>query len=175
MAARQSLYSLNNQLSTENKIAVFAGTFDPITLGHVDIIRRSLRLFDQIIVAVGVNTKKQTLFLLEDRKRWIREIFKNEPQVEVGDYTDLTVNYCRSIGAKYILRGLRNGSDFDYEAHIAQVNKELAPEIETVFTISSPELSYISSTIVRDLIIYGGDYSGFVPAEVDIAKVARNF
>lgn len=159
----------------ESKIAVFAGTFDPITLGHVDIIKRSLGLFDKVVVAIGVNTKKQTLFSLEDRITWVKNIFKDEPQIEVDDYTDLTVNYCRKIGAKYILRGLRNGSDFDYEAHIAQVNKELAPEIETVFTISSPELSYISSTIVRDLILYGGDYSGFVPTAVEIGKAKRNF
>ena len=159
----------------ETKIAVFAGTFDPITLGHVDIINRNLRLVDKMIIAIGVNTKKQTLFSLEDRMAWIKEIFKDEPKIEVDNYTDLTVNYCRSKGAKYIMRGLRNGSDFDYEAHIAQVNKELAPEIETLFTISSPELSYISSTIVRDLIQYGGDYSNFVPNSVAISKAKRNF
>ncbi|MFN5250891.1 MAG: pantetheine-phosphate adenylyltransferase [Bacteroidia bacterium] len=157
------------------KIAIFAGTFDPITLGHVDIIKRSLDLFDRVIVSIGVNTKKQTLFSLEDRLGWVKAIFANEPRVTVQDYTDLTVNYCRAVGARYIVRGLRNGSDFDYEAHIAQVNKELAPEIETVFIISSPELSYISSTIVRDLIIYGGRYHAFVPAEVDITKASRNF
>lgn len=159
----------------ETKIAIFAGTFDPITLGHADIIKRSLSLFDKVIIAIGVNTKKQTLFSLEDRRNWVQEIFKDEPKVEVDDYTDLTVNYCRSMGARYILRGLRNGSDFDYEAHIAQVNKELAPEIETVFIISSPELSYISSTIVRDLILYGGNYENFVPNAVAIAKAKRNF
>jgi pantetheine-phosphate adenylyltransferase len=157
------------------KIAIFAGTFDPITLGHVDIIKRSLDLFDRVIVSIGVNTKKQTLFSLEDRVGWVKAIFKDEPRVSVQDYTDLTVNYCRTVGAQYIVRGLRNGSDFDYEAHIAQVNKELAPEIETIFIISSPELSYISSTIVRDLIIYGGRYHAFVPAEVDITKASRNF
>jgi pantetheine-phosphate adenylyltransferase len=159
----------------EPKIAVFAGTFDPITLGHVDIIRRSLNLFDKIIIAIGVNTKKQTLFSLEDRKKWINDIFKDEPKVEVDDYTDLTVNYCKSRNARYILRGLRNGSDFDYEAHIAQLNRELDAEIETVFVISSPELSYISSTIVRDLIMYGGNYKSFVPDSVAISKARRNF
>lgn len=159
----------------EKKIAVFAGTFDPITKGHVDIIRRSLGLFDELVIAIGVNTKKQTLFSLEDRVSWIQNIFKGETQIRVDHYTDLTVNYCRKIGAQYIVRGLRNGSDFDYEAHIAQVNKELAPEIETVFTISSPELSHISSTIVRDLILYGGDYSNFVPEEVIVSKAAMNF
>jgi pantetheine-phosphate adenylyltransferase len=159
----------------EPKIAVFAGTFDPITLGHVDIINRSLPLFDKIVVAIGVNTKKQTLFSLEDRESWIKSIFKNEPKVVVQSYSDLTVAFCRSVGARYILRGLRNGSDFDYEAHIAQLNREMAPDIDTVFSITSPELSYISSTIVRDLIIYGGDYSRFVPAEAQIEKAKRNF
>lgn len=162
-------------MSNSPRVAVFAGTFDPITKGHVDIITRSLSMFDKVVIAIGVNTKKQTLFSLEDRKAWIEAIFKNEPRIEVDDYTDLTVNYCRQIGASYILRGLRNGSDFDYEAHIAMVNKELAPEIETIFIISSPELSYISSTIVRDLIIYGGDYSGFVPETIPVASAKRNF
>ncbi|MBL7810612.1 MAG: pantetheine-phosphate adenylyltransferase [Bacteroidetes bacterium] len=150
----------------ETKIAVFAGTFDPITLGHVDIVRRSLPLFDEIVLAIGVNAQKKTLFSLEKRMQWIGDIFKNEPRVKVQSYEELTVEYCRRIGARYLLRGLRNGSDFDYEAHIAQVNKQLAPEIETIFTISSPQLSYISSTIVRDLIVYGGDYRSFVPTEV---------
>jgi pantetheine-phosphate adenylyltransferase len=159
----------------EKRIAVFAGTFDPITLGHVDIINRSLHLFDKIIVAIGVNTKKQTLFGLEDREKWISEIFKSEPKIEVASYSDLTVAFCREHGARYILRGLRNGSDFDYEAHIAQLNRQLAPEIETVFAITSPELSYISSTIVRDLIIYGGDFKPFVPAAVQVDKAKMNF
>ncbi|MBS3915853.1 MAG: pantetheine-phosphate adenylyltransferase [Bacteroidetes bacterium] len=160
---------------TENKIAVFAGTFDPITLGHVDIINRSLPLFDKIIVAIGVNTKKQTLFELEDRENWIREIFKKEPKVEVASYSDLTVAFCKERSARYILRGLRNGSDFDYEAHIAQLNRELDAGIETIFCITSPELAYISSTIVRDLIIYGGNFKPFVPEAVNVDSVKRNF
>lgn len=150
----------------EQRIAVFAGTFDPITNGHVDVVRRSLPLFDRIIIAIGENTKKQTLFTPEKRAGWIREIFASEPRVEVLVYSGLTVDFCRQHQARYILRGLRNGSDYDYEAHIAQLNKELATEIETVFIITSPEVSYISSSLVRDLIIYGGNYSPFVPAEV---------
>jgi pantetheine-phosphate adenylyltransferase len=150
------------------KIAVFAGTFDPITLGHVDIINRSLSLFDKVVLAIGVNAQKKTLFSLEKREFWMRSIFQKEPKVEVMHYDELTVEFCRKIGAHYLLRGLRNGSDFDYETHIAQLNKQLAPEIETIFTISSPHLSYISSTIVRDLIVYGGDYKSFVPAEVTV-------
>lgn len=148
------------------RIAVFAGTFDPITKGHVDIVRRSLPLFDSVIVAVGINAKKQNLFPLEKRVEWIKNIFKDEGRVKVDSYEELTVEFCRKNNAQYILRGLRNGSDFDYEAHIAQLNKEMAPEIETIFMITSPELSYISSTIVRDLIVYGGDYKSFVPEEV---------
>jgi pantetheine-phosphate adenylyltransferase len=150
------------------RIAVFAGTFDPITLGHVDIVKRALQLFDSIIIAVGVNTKKQNLFPVEKRLEWIKNIFKDEPKVQVESYEDLTVQFCRNQNANYILRGLRNGSDYDYEAHIAQLNRELAPEIETVFIITTPALSYISSSLVRDLIIYGGEYKSFVPEEVII-------
>lgn len=152
------------------KIAVFAGTFDPITKGHVDIVKRSLPLFDKIVVAIGVNTKKQSLFPAEKRLDWIRKIFENEPKVTVDSYDELTVQYCRRVGAQYILRGLRNGSDYDYEAHIAQLNRELAPEIETVFVITTPALSYISSSLVRDLIVYGGDYKSFVPEEVVVGQ-----
>ena len=148
------------------KIAIFAGTFDPITKGHADIVKRSLPLFDKIIVAIGENTKKQTLFDAETRLNWIKDIFKDEPKVQAMVYSGLTVEFCRQQHARYILRGLRNGSDYDYEAHIAQLNKELASEIETIFVITSPELSYISSSLVRDLIMYGGDYTPFVPAEV---------
>lgn len=150
----------------ESRIAVFAGTFDPITNGHVDVILRSLPLFDKIIIAIGENTKKQTLFDTEKRLTWIREIFEAEPKVSAASYSGLTVDFCKQVGAGYILRGLRNGSDYDYEAHIAQLNKELNPMIETVFVITSPEVSYISSSLVRDLIIYKGDYTRFVPAQV---------
>lgn len=150
----------------ESRIAVFAGTFDPITNGHVDVILRSLPLFDKIIIAIGENTKKQTLFDTEKRLTWIREIFAAEPKVSATSYSGLTVDFCKQVGAGYILRGLRNGSDYDYEAHIAQLNKELNPMIETVFVITSPEVSYISSSLVRDLIIYKGDYTRFVPAQV---------
>ena len=150
----------------ETRIAVFAGTFDPITNGHVDVIRRSLPLFDKIVIAIGENTKKQTLFDTEKRLSWIRDIFSAEPKVSVASYSGLTVDFCKQVGAGYILRGLRNGSDYDYEAHIAQLNKELNPKIETVFVITSPEVSYISSSLVRDLIIYKGDYARFVPAQV---------
>ncbi|MEK0421335.1 MAG: hypothetical protein RLZZ161_1186 [Bacteroidota bacterium] len=150
----------------ETRIAVFAGTFDPITNGHVDVIKRSLPLFDKIVIAIGENTKKQTLFDTDKRLSWIREIFSAEPKISVSSYSGLTVDFCKEVGAGYILRGLRNGSDYDYEAHIAQLNKELNPMIETVFVITSPEVSYISSSLVRDLIIYKGDYTRFVPTQV---------
>jgi pantetheine-phosphate adenylyltransferase len=150
----------------ETRIAVFAGTFDPITNGHVDVIKRSLPLFDKIVIAIGENTKKQTLFDTEKRLSWIREIFLSETRISVASYSGLTVDFCKEVGASFILRGLRNGSDYDYEAHIAQLNKELNPLIETVFVITSPEVSYISSSLVRDLIVYQGDYTRFVPSQV---------
>ncbi|MEY4003497.1 MAG: hypothetical protein RIT07_1539 [Bacteroidota bacterium] len=150
----------------EKRIAVFAGTFDPITNGHVDVIKRSLPLFDKIVIAIGENTKKQTLFDTEKRLSWIQDIFLWEPRISVASYSGLTVDFCKEVGASYILRGLRNGSDYDYEAHIAQLNKELNPLIETIFVITSPEVSYISSSLVRDLIVYQGDYTRFVPSQV---------
>ncbi len=148
------------------KIAVFPGTFDPITKGHVDIVKRGLALFDEIIIAIGINTKKQNLFSLEQRKEWIEKIFKNTPAVTCKHYEGLTVEFCKSENAGYLLRGLRNSSDFEYESHIAQLNRQLDNSVETVFIISSPELSHISSTIVRDVIIYGGNYESLVPSEV---------
>jgi pantetheine-phosphate adenylyltransferase len=149
-----------------SKIAVFPGTFDPITIGHVDIINRASTLFDKIIVAVGVNTKKTTLFDLALRKEWIKIAFANNPKVEIADYEGLTVDFCKKHNAKFLLRGLRNGTDFDYESHIAQLNKALWDEIETVFIMCNPELSYISSTLVRDLIIYKADYGRYLPEGV---------
>ena len=133
---------------------------------QVLVVNRSLNLFDKIIIAIGENTKKQTLYSTETRLGWIKKIYANEPRIDVQSYSGLTVDFCRSAGAKYILRGLRNGSDYDYEAHIAQLNKELASDIETVFVITSPQVSYISSSLVRDLIIYGGNFAPFVPAVV---------
>ncbi|MFN7302546.1 MAG: pantetheine-phosphate adenylyltransferase [Bacteroidia bacterium] len=154
--------------ATEGKprIAVFPGTFDPITRGHEDIVRRAADIFDRVIIAMGRNTKKQSLFPLEERMAWIREIFKDDPRIEVDTYDELTVEYCRRKGATFIVRGLRSSGDFEYEAHLAQVNRKLDSSIETIFIITSPELSNISSTVVRDIIIYGGDYTPFVPPAV---------
>lgn len=153
---------------TNQRIAVFAGTFDPITKGHVDIVSRGAKMFDKVIVAIGVNTKKTTFYPLEQRMQWIKEAFAAYPNVEMDCYEGLTVDYCKKIGSKFLLRGLRNGTDFDYESHIAQLNRALDSEIETVFIMCSPELSYISSTLVRDLILHNGDFKAFLPSEIKI-------
>ncbi len=150
------------------KIAVFPGSFDPITVGHVDLVKRALPLFDKIIVAIGVNTNKTYLFDLDQRLSWLKEVFKDEPRVEVGQFQNLTVNYCNRIGAKYLLRGLRNGSDFDYEKTISQMNHIIGNGIETIFLISQPPFSHISSTIVREILKGGGDASPFLPAAIRI-------
>ncbi|MDZ4667804.1 MAG: pantetheine-phosphate adenylyltransferase [bacterium] len=148
------------------KIALFPGTFDPITIGHVNILERALPLFDEIIVGVGHNSSKSTLFPVETRISWIKEIYKNEPKVRVDFYEGLTVNYCNEIGAQYIIRGLRNMADFDYEKNIAQMNKIVYPMAETVFLMCDPIYTPISSSVVRDLIRNGGDAKGFIPKEV---------
>ena len=149
------------------KIAVFPGSFDPLTTGHVDLVRRALPLFDRIVVAVGVNSQKKTLFTLEQRMDWIRDVFKKYPTVEVGHFEKLTVHFCQKIGADYLLRGLRNGSDFDYEKTISQLNHEIGG-IETVFLISQPMFTHISSTIVRELIVGGGNAAAFLPKEITL-------
>ena len=147
-------------------IAVFPGTFDPITVGHVDIVNRASSMFDEIIIAIGVNTKKTTLFDLEKRKEWVKIAFANNPKVRVEAYEGLTVDFCKTVNATFLLRGLRNGTDFDYESHIAQVNKALWNNIETIVIMCNPELSYISSTLVRDLIIHKADYQRYLPVGV---------
>lgn len=153
-----------------NKIAIFPGSFDPITIGHVDIVKRALPLFDEVIIAIGVNTQKKYLFPLEQRIEWIKKVFKEEPRVKVESYTGLTINYCKQRGAKYILRGIRSSADFEYEKTIAQLNNMMMPELDTFLILSSPELSAISSTIVREIIIGNGDTSKFLPKEVEIHK-----
>lgn len=148
------------------KIAVFPGSFDPVTIGHVDLINRAIPLFDRIVVAIGVNSKKQSLFPLETRMQWLKDVFKDHPKIEVGSFEGLTVRFCESIGARYLIRGLRNTSDFDYEKTISQLNHIVGRQIETIFLMSKPEYSHISSTIVREIITYGGDASAFLPPEV---------
>jgi pantetheine-phosphate adenylyltransferase len=137
-------------------------------VGHVDIVNRASTMFDEIIIAVGINTKKTTLFDLEVRKEWIQTAFSNNPKVRIISYEGLTVDFCKSVGAKFLVRGLRNGTDFDYESHIAQLNKALWDEIETVFIMCDPALSYISSTLVRDLIIHKADFRRYLPEGVNL-------
>jgi pantetheine-phosphate adenylyltransferase len=146
------------------KIAVFPGSFDPITVGHIDIVERALPLFDKIIVAVGVNSQKATVFSLETRLKWLKQVFASRPKVEVGSFEGLTVHFCAQQGARFLIRGLRNASDFDYEKTISQLNTIIGNDIETVFLMSRPEYSHISSTIVREIIRGKGDVSPFVPA-----------
>ena len=150
------------------KIAVFPGSFDPITTGHVDLIKRSLPLFDKIYVAVGVNSNKKTLFTLTTRLKWLKEVFKEEPKIEVSHFEGLTVDFCKSVKANYLIRGLRNSSDFDYEKTISQLNSVIGNGLETFFLISKPGFSHVSSTIVREIIKAGGDASVFVPKEVSL-------
>lgn len=148
------------------KTALFPGSFDPITIGHEDVIKRALPLFDKIIIGIGINTNKKYLFSLEQRINWIKKVFENEAKVEVQHYNGLTVNFCEKINATTILRGLRNSSDYNYESTIAQMNQQLNPTIETVFLQTTPHLSAINSTIVRDIIINKGDASKFVPKNI---------
>ena len=151
------------------KRAIFPGTIDPITIGHEEIILRALPLFDEIIVAIGKNSEKKHLFDLEQRIAWIKEIFKNEPKIKVDHYNGLTVDFCKFKKADYILRGLRSVTDYEYEYQIAQINKAMLPGLETVFLISSPEYTAISSKMVRDVILYGGKYKRFVPKAVRVS------
>ena len=142
--------------------AVFPGSFDPITLGHIDIIERGLLLFDEIIVAIGSNADKKYMWSLEERIEYIEKAFEGNPKIKVESYKGLTVDFCHSVDAKFLLRGLRNSLDFSYEKSIAQNNAKLAG-VESVFLVCSPEVSHISSTIVRDIARNNGDYSNLVP------------
>lgn len=150
------------------RVALFPGSFDPITKGHHEIVLKGIELFDRIIIGIGVNAGKKTLFTVDDRIRIIREVFAEYPQIEVVAYEGLTIDFCKKVNAGFILRGLRSGYDFEYEQSIAFANKELEGEIETVFMLSSPSYSNISSTIVRDIIVNKGDYSKFVPEGVKL-------
>ena len=145
--------------------AVFPGSFDPVTLGHLDIINRGLPLFDEIIVAIGVNADKKYMFTLEERKKFLQETFKEVPNIKIIDYTGLTIDLCEKMDAAFILRGLRNPADFEFEKAIAHTNRKLS-KIETVFLLTAANTSYISSSIVRDVIRNGGDYTLLVPEAV---------
>ncbi|MDO5105810.1 pantetheine-phosphate adenylyltransferase [Capnocytophaga sp.] len=152
------------------KRALFPGSFDPITLGHYDIIHRALDLFDEIVVAIGVNNDKNYMFSVEERKKFIEKAFADEPKVKVTTYQGLTVDYCKEIDAQFILRGLRNPADFEFEKAIAHTNRTLS-KIETVFLLTAAGTSFISSSIVRDVIRNNGDYTVLVPKSVRIEKI----
>ena len=145
------------------KVAVFPGSFDPITIGHTDLVQRACPLFDKVIVAIGINNKKQYLYSLDQRMNRLNKVFADNPKVVVDSFEGLTAEYCKSVGARYLLRGLRNASDFDYEKTISQLNQIIGDELETLFLISRPQYSHISSTIVREIIGAGGDASPFLP------------
>lgn len=150
------------------KIALFPGSFDPITLGHTSIIKRALPLFDKIIIAIGVNAQKKAMFSLDERKLWIENAFSGESKISVESYTGLTVEFCQKQNAQFILRGLRNQQDFEFERSIAQMNQQLNSNIETVFLFTELEFAAINSSIVRDIIRNGGNVEKFIPNSVNI-------
>lgn len=147
-------------------VALFPGSFDPITIGHAIMTERALPLFDKIVIGVGTNSQKKYLFTLAERTSFIEAAFGNNPKIEVLHYEELTVNFARRVGAKFLLRGIRTSADFEFERTIAQLNHTLAPEIETVFFAALPQHSHISSTIVREVLVNKGDVSSFLPPKV---------
>uniref|UniRef100_UPI00404A9912 pantetheine-phosphate adenylyltransferase n=1 Tax=Flavobacterium sp. TaxID=239 RepID=UPI00404A9912 len=149
------------------KRAIFPGSFDPITLGHFDIVERSMHLFDEIIIAIGVNAEKKYMFTLEERVKFIEEAFKDYPQISVITYSGLTIDLCKKLKVPFILRGLRNPADFEFEKAIAHTNRKMS-KIETIFLLTAASTSYISSSIVRDVIRNGGDYKMLVPKSVQV-------
>ncbi len=151
-----------------NKIAVFPGSFDPFTVGHEALVKRALPLFEKVIIAVGENAEKKNLFSIEMRLRMISKVFEGESRVEVTRFSGLTVDFCRSHDASYIIRGLRTSADFEYERAMGHMNLKMAPEIDTIFLLTSTEHTPVNSTIVREIIRYGGDASMFVPASINI-------
>jgi len=146
-----------------NTLAVFPGSFDPITKGHESVINRALPLFNKIIIAIGQNSAKTGFFPLEKRIKWINQVFKNEDKIEIVTFKGLTIDFCKEVNANFILRGLRTSADFEFERAIAQTNKLMYPNIDTVFILTTPELTPINSTIVRDIIRNGGDAKQFIP------------
>jgi len=160
---------MDNKVPGMKKVALFPGSFDPFTVGHEAIVKRSLKIFDEVIIAVGANeSKKGGFFSLDARMKMIKKVFEGEPRVKVDHYDGLTVDFCRAKGAGFLLRGLRTSADFEYERAIAQVNKAMAPDIESVFLLTAPEHTPINSTIVKDILRHGGDASKFVPASINL-------
>jgi pantetheine-phosphate adenylyltransferase len=152
------------------KIAVFPGSFDPFTVGHENIVLRGLDLFDEIIIAIGVNSTKQSLLKVEARLAMIKLVFNSTPKVRADFFEGLTVDYCKKVHATHMLRGIRTAADFEYERAIAQINKKMLPSVESVFLLTTPEHTPVNSTIIRDIIRNGGDASQFLPAGVDIKE-----
>ena len=148
------------------KIAVFPGSFDPITVGHVDIVLRALNLFDEIIIAVGINSQKNSLYSLEQRLEFLNKVFGSNPKIKIEHFEGLTIHFCKERQAQYIIRGIRNAADFEYEKTIAHLNGEMEPDIETILMLTKPNLGHISSTIVREILRGKGDASKFVPKEI---------
>ncbi|MCF8364785.1 MAG: pantetheine-phosphate adenylyltransferase [Bacteroidales bacterium] len=153
-----------------DKIAIFPGSFDPITRGHEDIITRAIPLFDRIFVSVGINREKKSFFTIDERVGFLKTVFGKYPEIKIDTYEGLTVDYCRKVGAQYILRGLRTSADFEFERSIGQVNKKLYPEIETVFFLTHPEFTSLNSSVVRDILSHGGDASMFVPVGLKLNR-----
>lgn len=148
------------------RTAVFPGSFDPVTLGHLDIVNKGLTVFDRVIIGIGNNAEKKYMFPVHDREQWIRTLFAGEPRIEVQIYTGLTVDFCKEMSAGFILRGIRTAADFEFEKAIAHTNHVISGGIETIFVLSRQEYGSLSSSIVRDIIRHGGDVTGFVPPVV---------
>ena len=148
--------------------ALFPGSFDPLTIGHESIVRRALPLFEKIIIAIGHNTSKKDFFPIKKRIEWLKKVFEDEPKIEIRTFEGLTVDFCKELNIGFILRGLRTSSDFEYERAIAQMNKTMKEDIETVFILTKPEHTHVNSTIVREVIRHGGDASKFLPPQIKI-------
>ena len=153
------------------KVAIFPGSFDPFTTGHESIVVRALPLFDKIIIAIGTNSNKMGFLDIDERIELIEQVFKNETKIEVEAYQGLTVDYCKKVKAQYMLRGIRTAADFEYERGVAQMNKSMLPEVESVFLLTTAELTPVNSTIVRDILRHGGDVNQFLPKGADIFKI----
>lgn len=155
------------------KIAIFPGSFDPFTIGHESVVRRAIPMFDKIFIMIGYNANKKSFFSIEKRLKWINQVFEKEDKIEVRLHEGLTVDFCKEVGARYILRGLRTSADFEYERAIAQVNKKMHPEIETVFLLTLPEHTPINATIIRDIVFHGGDASMFLPKGLNMDEFKK--
>ena len=151
-----------------SKIVIFPGSFSPFTIGHQSIVDRALPLFDKIVISIGINSEKPQYFSIDERMQWIKDVYNNNPKIDVKQYKGLTVDFCKKENANYILRGLRDSHDFKFEKKIAHMNKELNPNIETILMITPSEISHISSSIIRDIIKNGGDVSKFIPKEITL-------